>query len=284
MYIIMHNYIMNNINLSGTIFRQEEKQYKRNPNKNKYVENIPNKENIIDIQNDKSKLSLLDNNIYFFPPVPGLFILPGYLSLDEQKYWINESMTRYVCSPPYSNNITNLDKTLKTTEYKKEIRWASLGYSYSWDTLSYGDNTKTNFPINLENKIKEIVSKIDMVDKKKEGVIYENFKPEIAFINYYLLNSTMMAHQDKSEKTFDRPLISISLGCSAIFLIGTDNRNDKPYSFLLRSGDVIVMTGKSRLSYHSIPRIINDCPPIFIDDNANMKGVRININVRQVNI
>lgn len=112
-------------------------------------------------------------------------------------------------------------------------------------------------------------------------VKYYNYKPEVAFVNYYPVGNGMFAHQDKSELTYDRPLVSISLGCSCIFLIGDDTRDTKPYAFMLRSGDVICMTGKSRLAFHGVPKIFDDLPRELCDVK-NMDKLRININVRQV--
>lgn len=269
--------------LSETLFRKEEKKFKRQTGKRKDPNQIPSLEDIIDMQNDVSKLIPFGNNIYGFGEIPGLILLPKYFSDEQQKYWIDKSLNEYSVSSSYPNNIVNVDPSQTTSQYSRNLSWSRLGASYSWSKGEYNDDEmKSNFPPDLSVEVKKIVNEIDKVDKLRENVIYENFNPEVAFIKYYLVGSTMMAHQDKSEQTFDRPLISISLGSSAIFLIGTENRNDKPHAFLLRSGDVIAMTGKSRLAYHGVPRILNDCPEHLVEHNENMKGLRININVRQV--
>jgi hypothetical protein len=51
--------------------------------------------------------------------------------------------------------------------------------------------------------------------------------------------------------------VSISLGCSAIFLLGGRTKNEAPLGFLVRSGDVVVMGGESRVCFHGVPRIID---------------------------
>jgi alkylated DNA repair protein alkB family protein 1 len=271
--------------LSETIFRQEEKKYK----------NLQYKDlgsDIIDFNNIhehyKKYLTLYSTNcgkqIFSFELIPGLFILPQYLSLEEQKYWIDKSLFEYSNSTLYVNNLSNLNNSTITTTYNKDLRWARLGTSYDWNTSSYNINTDTEksdmmksnfgFPDDLKIYIKNIVSQIEKIDANTtKKTNYDNYNPEVAFINYYPKKSYMMAHQDKSEPTFDRPLVSISLGSSCIFLIGTENRNDKPYAFCLHSGDVIVMTGQSRLSFHGVPKIF---------ETSHMNELRININVRQV--
>lgn len=83
------------------------------------------------------------------------------------------------------------------------------------------------------------------------------------------------------------------LGSAAVFLIGGQDRDTEPIPILLRSGDVVIMSGpQCRRAYHGVPRILEDTLPSHLS-NANqddgwepyaeyMKTTRININVRQV--
>ena len=105
-----------------------------------------------------------------------------------------------------------------------------------------------------------------------------------------------MAHVDRSEVCSTSPLVSISLGNAAIFLIGGQTRDVDPVPLLLRSGDVVIMSGPAcRRAYHGVPRILEDSLPLHlksenIDDFSGewapyyqyMRTTRININVRQV--
>jgi alkylated DNA repair protein alkB family protein 1 len=106
-----------------------------------------------------------------------------------------------------------------------------------------------------------------------------------------------MAHVDRSEVCATSPLVSISLGNSAIFLIGGQTRDVDPVPILLRSGDVIIMSGPAcRRAYHGVPRILEgSLPPHLKTENIDsgehvewapydqyMRTTRININVRQV--
>ena len=77
---------------------------------------------------------------------------------------------------------------------------------------------------------------------------FSGFKPEAGIVNYYHLNSTLSGHQDHSEKNLDAPLISLSFGNSALFLIGGKTKDIKPKAFLLKSGDIVIMSGESRLA------------------------------------
>ncbi len=77
---------------------------------------------------------------------------------------------------------------------------------------------------------------------------FDNFQPEAGIINYYHLNSTLSGHQDHSEENLDAPLISISFGNPGVFLIGGKTKDVKPTAIAIKSGDVLVMSGESRLS------------------------------------
>jgi alkylated DNA repair protein alkB family protein 1 len=101
-----------------------------------------------------------------------------------------------------------------------------------------------------------------------------------------------MAHVDRSEICATSPLVSISLGNAAIFLIGGPTREVEPVPILLRSGDVVILSGPvCRRAYHGVPRILEmSLPPHLKGDHDGewapydqyMRTTRININVRQV--
>jgi len=115
-----------------------------------------------------------------------------------------------------------------------------------------------------------------------------------------------MAHVDRSEVCATSPLVSISIGNAAIFLIGGQTRDESPVPILLRSGDVVIMAGPHcRRAYHGVPRILADnlprhlaegpCPKDGNTDGdeveeeddwapyaAYLQNARINVNVRQV--
>lgn len=119
-------------------------------------------------------------------------------------------------------------------------------------------------------------------------------RPQAVIVNYYHMNSTLCAHTDHSEfECLDKYLLSFSFGNSSVFLIGDRTKTSRPPSpILLRSGDILIMSGESRLCFHAVPRILHD-PMVndFIDetDDENIRVAlnyirdkRININVRQV--
>jgi DNA oxidative demethylase len=65
----------------------------------------------------------------------------------------------------------------------------------------------------------------------------------------------MGLHRDEDEEDFSAPVVSISLGDTAIFRMGGQERGGKTETLKLSSGDVLVMGGQSRLCYHGIDRV-----------------------------
>ncbi len=79
--------------------------------------------------------------------------------------------------------------------------------------------------------------------------------PEACLINWYEPAARMGLHQDRDEHDLGAPVVSISLGDTALFRIGGRERKDPSHSLRLNSGDVIVLGGMSRLVFHGIDRI-----------------------------
>lgn len=102
------------------------------------------------------------------------------------------------------------------------------------------------------------------------------FPPEACLVNHYREGAKMGLHQDADEEDFSAPVVSISLGDTAIFRIGAETRGGKTETLKLTSGDVLVMGGPSRLSYHGIDRVLSGTSTLLKD------GGRINLTLRRV--
>lgn len=100
--------------------------------------------------------------------------------------------------------------------------------------------------------------------------------PDCCLINFYGTGARMGMHQDKDEADFGWPVVSASLGDDALFRIGNTVRGGKTESLWLRSGDVMVMGGAARLTYHGVDRIA------FGTSTLLDKGGRINLTLRVV--
>jgi DNA oxidative demethylase len=100
--------------------------------------------------------------------------------------------------------------------------------------------------------------------------------PQACLVNYYGPAARMGLHQDRDEEDFAAPVVSFSLGASCRFRIGGTARTAPTTSFLLTSGDVLVLAGASRLAFHGVDRIIAGTSTLLPD------GGRINLTLRRV--
>lgn len=81
---------------------------------------------------------------------------------------------------------------------------------------------------------------------------FHGFSPDACLINRYQPGAKMSLHQDKDERDMTAPIVSVSLGLPAIFLLGGMHRHDKPLGLTLIHGDVLVWGGADRLRFHGV--------------------------------
>src|ERR1700737_5055393 len=81
------------------------------------------------------------------------------------------------------------------------------------------------------------------------------FVPDACLINCYEPGARLSLHQDKDERDYAHPVVSVSLGLPATFQFGGMKRNDRPLKVPLIHGDVVVGGGPSRLGYHGVPAL-----------------------------
>jgi DNA oxidative demethylase len=101
--------------------------------------------------------------------------------------------------------------------------------------------------------------------------------PEACLVNWYEPSAKMGLHQDRDERTFDAPVLSVSLGDACLFRYGGLRRNDPTRSVRLESGDALIIGGASRLCFHGVDRIYAGTSALL------PKGGRINLTLRRVN-
>jgi len=110
--------------------------------------------------------------------------------------------------------------------------------------------------------------------------------PECCLVNFYAADARMGLHRDEDEETFAAPVVSLSLGDSAVFRIGgatprSQGRRGPTTSLKLHSGDVVVLGGAARLAYHGIDRVLGGSSRLLPPDQWEGGG-RINVTLRRV--
>jgi alkylated DNA repair protein alkB family protein 1 len=169
----------------------------------------------------------------------------------------------------------------------KKMRWTTLGGQYDWTAKQYPETAPQPFPADIKALL--------------EG-IWTRTRAEAAIVNLYSPGDTLSVHRDVAE-TSAHGLISVSLGCDAIFVIGTSPSSTSPDSeseekivtLRLRSGSAVYMSGPSRFAWHGVPQIVKGTCPEYLSEwpagdeggeyeawRGWMGGKRVNLNVRQM--
>ena len=103
---------------------------------------------------------------------------------------------------------------------------------------------------------------------------FREFRPDACLINRYEPEAKLSLHQDKDERDFTQPIVSVSLGIPAIFLFGGFVRGDKTQRVPLEHGDVVVWGGPARLRYHGVRTLKEDEHPL-------LGRMRVNLTFRK---
>ena len=102
------------------------------------------------------------------------------------------------------------------------------------------------------------------------------FEPQACLVNHYAHGTRLGLHQDRDEEEFAAPVVSLSLGDTAIFRFGGTTRTDPTRSLKLQSGDAFVFGGASRLAFHGIDRVFAGTSTLLAE------GGRFNLTMRRV--
>jgi len=100
--------------------------------------------------------------------------------------------------------------------------------------------------------------------------------PEACLINLYDAAARMGLHQDRDEAELSAPVVSLSLGDTALFRVGGVARGGQTRSFRLASGDAMTLGGAGRLAFHGVDRIYPGSSTLLGE------GGRINLTLRRV--
>ncbi len=141
------------------------------------------------------------------------------------------------------------------SEFLASLRWASIGPCYDWTKRVY---LKGQDHVPLPNYMKVFAEQIWALVGGHAGctdALHAEYRPNAALINYYREADKLCGHVDDAESDQMQPLVSISLGCPAIFLMGGESKDIVPTPMILRHGDVAVLSGAARRAYHGLPRI-----------------------------
>jgi alkylated DNA repair protein (DNA oxidative demethylase) len=115
---------------------------------------------------------------------------------------------------------------------------------------------------------------LDLAASAADAAGFPGFLPDACLINRYTAGTRLSLHQDRNERDFDAPIVSVSLGLPAVFLWGGMSRSQRPRRVRLVHGDVVVWGGPARLTFHGIDTLRDG-------EHALTGAVRYNLTLRR---
>lgn len=103
---------------------------------------------------------------------------------------------------------------------------------------------------------------------------FADFAPDACLLNRYEPGTRLSLHQDKDERDYTQPIVSVSLGLPAVFLFGGLRRTDPCLRLGLQHGDVLVWGGPARLRFHGVA-------PLAPGQHPDLGALRLNLTFRK---
>jgi alkylated DNA repair protein (DNA oxidative demethylase) len=111
---------------------------------------------------------------------------------------------------------------------------------------------------------------LDLARNAAAAAGFARFEPDACLVNRYEPGARLTLHQDKDERDFGQPIVSVSLGVPAVFLFGGLKRNEPPLRLAVVHGDVVVFGGPSRLRYHGVAPLKTAQHPFAGESRINL--------------
>jgi alkylated DNA repair protein (DNA oxidative demethylase) len=194
----------------------------------------------------------------------GFRMVPGYLDRSGQEALLSASRAVIARAPFYTPRMPKTGKPMS-------VRMSNCG-PLGWVTDERGYRYQPTHP-ETGDPWPPIP---DILVKAWDELGGYPHPAESCLINYYGPAAKMGLHQDRDEQDFAAPVVSLSLGDSALFRIGGTNRGGPTRSLRLASGDAVVLSGESRLAFHGVDRITPGSSRLLPE------GGRINFTLRRV--
>jgi alkylated DNA repair protein (DNA oxidative demethylase) len=179
---------------------------------------------------------------------PGLHLFQAFVPVAEQRrLW---TLCRTLAEGP-------VPMYTPTVRGGRKMSVGMLCLGRHWNALTYQyEATRSDFDGLAVPPVPSELAQLAVSAAGRAGFVMH---PDLTIMNFYDRESRMGVHQDKDERreTIDQgiPIVSLSLGDTARFVVGGLSRKEPMRPLMLRSGDVVVMGGPSRLRYHGVTRI-----------------------------
>jgi alkylated DNA repair protein (DNA oxidative demethylase) len=196
---------------------------------------------------------------------PGASLLAGFARAPADS--LVAALERVVAAAPFRHMFTPGGHRMSVAMTNcGALGWVSDGSGYRYDTRD--PESGSRWP-----PMPEVFEVLASQAAARAG--FEGFVPDACLVNRYEPGARLSLHQDKNEEDFDAPIVSVSLGLPAVFLLGSESRTDRPRRLRLSHGDVVVWGGPARLRYHGVL-------PLEEGHHPRMGRQRVNLTFRKV--
>jgi DNA oxidative demethylase len=191
---------------------------------------------------------------------PGAVVLRGFVLRNEDA--VLSALNGVVAKAPFRHMVTpggfRMSVAMTNTG---TLGWVSDRTGYRYDSID---------PESGEKWPSMPGAFLDLARNAAMEAGFADFVPDACLINRYEPGAKLSLHQDKDEQDFSKPIVSVSLGASAIFLFGGLKRADKTTRVSLSHGDVVVWGGPARLRYHGVAPLKQGYHPSFGTHRVNL--------------
>ena len=191
-------------------------------------------------------------------------VFPGYMSGDQQRGLLAEIRAVLAEAPLYS-------PAMPRSGSPYSVRMSNCG-SHGWLSDQSGYRYSPVHPV-TGAPWPAIPRPVLAIWRATTGLAYD---PQACLINYYGPTAKLGLHRDQDEQAKDAPILSISLGDTALFRLGGPERKSATRSMRLGSGDVLLLSGASRHWFHGVDRILPGTSQLL------PVGGRFNLTLRRV--
>jgi len=194
----------------------------------------------------------------------GAFLLRGFAAEEAPSLW--RSLQEVIAAAPLRHMVTpgGFRMSVAMTNCGA-AGWISDRKGYRYDSID--PSTGSPWP--------EMPASFQRIARSAAVAAgFPAFEPDACLINRYEPGARLTLHQDRNERDFAEPIVSVSLGLPAVFLFGSSTRKDRPMRLRLESGDIAVWGGPARLAFHGIA-------PLADGDHPLTGRCRINLTFRR---
>lgn len=191
---------------------------------------------------------------------PGAVVLRGF-ALAEDKALLAALQSVFACAP-LRHMITpgGFEMSVAMTNCG-QLGWASDRSGYRYDATDPASGRPwPEMPAPL----------LTLAQEAAATAGFDGFMPDACLINRYQPGAKLSLHQDRDERDFTQPIVSVSLGVPAVFLFGGLKRSDKTLRVPLFHGDVVVWGGPDRLRYHGVLPLKENRHPLLGNYRINL--------------